>query len=95
MAQDVARTWKEYGKLTRVEETVLYAKLRGCKRVGLAFCVGLSQEAERCAGRCTDARQAICRGRPCELGGPGRLVESDVAYVGQRSVRGKAARAVP
>ena len=29
MAQDVARTWKEYGKLTRVEETVLYAKLRG------------------------------------------------------------------
>ena len=46
MAQDVARTWKEYGKLTRVEETVLYAKLRGCKRVGLAFCVGLSQEAE-------------------------------------------------
>lgn len=46
MAQDVARTWKEYGKLTRVEETVLYAKLRGYKRVGLAFCVGLSQEAE-------------------------------------------------
>lgn len=46
MAQDVARTWKDYGKLTRVEETVMYAKLRGCSRVGLAFCVGLSQEAE-------------------------------------------------
>lgn len=46
MAQDVARTWKDYGKLTRVEETVLYAKLRGYKKVGLAFCVGLSQEAE-------------------------------------------------
>ncbi|MFH1091457.1 MAG: DUF1847 domain-containing protein [Pseudomonadota bacterium] len=46
MAQDVARTWKDYGKLTRVEETVLYAKLRGFKKLGLAFCVGLSQEAE-------------------------------------------------
>ena len=46
MAQDVARTWKDYGKLTRVEETVLYARLRGYKRLGLAFCVGLSQEAE-------------------------------------------------
>ncbi len=46
MAQDVARTWKDYGKLTRVEETVLYARLRGYKKLGLAFCVGLSQEAE-------------------------------------------------
>ncbi|MBN1365404.1 MAG: DUF1847 domain-containing protein [Syntrophaceae bacterium] len=46
MAQDVARTWKDYGKLTRVEETVLYARLRGFKKLGLAFCVGLSQEAE-------------------------------------------------
>ena len=46
MAQDVARTWKDYGKLTRVEETMLYAKLRGYHRLGLAFCVGLSQEAE-------------------------------------------------
>ena len=46
MAQDVARTWKDYGKLTRVEETVLYAKLRGYKKIGLAFCVGLAQEAE-------------------------------------------------
>lgn len=46
MARDVARTWKDYGKLTRVEETMLYAKLRGYHRLGLAFCVGLSQEAE-------------------------------------------------
>ncbi len=45
-AQDVARTWQDYGKLTRVEETVLYAKLRGYKKLGLAFCVGLPQEAE-------------------------------------------------
>jgi len=46
MAQDVARTWKQYGKLTRVEETVEYARLRGFKKLGLAFCVGLGQEAE-------------------------------------------------
>lgn len=46
MAQDVARTWKRYGQLTRVEETVEYARLRGYKKLGLAFCVGLSQEAE-------------------------------------------------
>ena len=46
MAQDVARTWKELGKLTRIEETVLYAKLRGYGKLGLAFCVGLSDEAQ-------------------------------------------------
>ena len=46
MAQDVARTWKEYGKLTRVEETIAYARARGAKKLGVAFCVGLSQEAE-------------------------------------------------
>ncbi len=46
MAQDVARTWKDYGKLTRIEETILYAKLQGHKKLGLAFCVGLAQEAE-------------------------------------------------
>lgn len=46
MAQDVARTWKDYGKLTRVEETVLYAKLQGHKKLGLAFCAGLPEEAE-------------------------------------------------
>jgi len=46
MAQAVARTWKNYGQLTRVEETVLYARLRGFKKLGLAFCVGLAQEAE-------------------------------------------------
>lgn len=46
MAQDVARTWKDYGKLTRVEETVLYARLRGYRKLGLAFCVGLPNEAE-------------------------------------------------
>jgi uncharacterized metal-binding protein len=47
MAQAVAKTWKDYGKLTRVEETVLYAQLRGFKKLGIAFCVGLSEEAEK------------------------------------------------
>src|SRR4030042_2168537 len=46
MARDVARTWKEVGKLTRVEETMLYARLRGYQRVGLAFCLSLSDEAQ-------------------------------------------------
>jgi uncharacterized metal-binding protein len=47
MARDVARTWKEYGKLTRVEETVQYARNRGYKKLGIGFCVGLSEEAEK------------------------------------------------
>ena len=47
MAQAVAKTWKDYGKLTRVEETVMYARLRGFKKLGIAFCVGLSEEAEK------------------------------------------------
>lgn len=46
MARDVARTWKELGKLTRVEETMLYARLRGYQKLGLAFCLGLSDEAQ-------------------------------------------------
>ena len=45
MAQDVARTWREYGKLTRVEETVEYVRLQGHRKIGVAFCVGLSEEA--------------------------------------------------
>lgn len=47
MAQAVARTWKEYGKLTRVEETIQYARNRGFQKLGIAFCVGLSEEAEK------------------------------------------------
>jgi uncharacterized metal-binding protein len=46
MAQDVARKWKQLGKLTRIEETVLYAKLRGYQKLVLAFCIGLSDEAQ-------------------------------------------------
>jgi uncharacterized metal-binding protein len=47
MARDVARTWKEYGKLTRVEETIQYARNRGYQKLGIAFCIGLSEEAEK------------------------------------------------
>ena len=46
MAQDVARSWKAEDRPTRVERTADYAKLRGYKKLGLAFCVGLSKEAE-------------------------------------------------
>ena len=46
MAQNVVRTWKEYGKFTRIEETILYANLMGYKKLGLAFCIGLSAEAK-------------------------------------------------
>ena len=45
-SQNVARTWKDYGKLTRIEETVLFARLQGYKKLGVAFCIGLSPEAE-------------------------------------------------
>ncbi|MBI9073924.1 MAG: DUF1847 domain-containing protein [Desulfatibacillum sp.] len=46
-SRNVARTWKDYGKLTRLEETVLYARLQGYKKLGVAFCIGLSEEAEK------------------------------------------------
>jgi uncharacterized metal-binding protein len=42
----VARTWKSDEKLTRIEETILYAKLQGYTILGLAFCIGLEDEAE-------------------------------------------------
>ena len=46
MAQDVARTWKGMAGKNRIELTMEYARQRGYKKLGLAFCVGLSQEAE-------------------------------------------------
>ncbi len=35
-----------YMKLTRLEEIMLYAKRMGMAKLGIAFCVGLSREAE-------------------------------------------------
>ncbi|MFO7964630.1 MAG: DUF1847 domain-containing protein [Desulfobacterales bacterium] len=45
-AQDVAKTWRGMAGKNRVELTMEYAKNRGYKKLGLAFCVGLSKEAE-------------------------------------------------
>ncbi len=45
-AQDVARTWKQLEKLTRVEETMLLTELRGYQKLGLTFCVGFSDEVQ-------------------------------------------------
>ena len=35
-----------YGKQTRLGEIILFAKELGCRRIGLAFCIGLSEEAK-------------------------------------------------
>jgi len=37
---------EHYMKSTRLEEIILYAKKMGMRKLGLAFCVGLSREAE-------------------------------------------------
>jgi uncharacterized metal-binding protein len=37
---------KYYGKETRLGETILFAKELRCKKIGLAFCIGLSEEAK-------------------------------------------------
>jgi uncharacterized metal-binding protein len=36
-----------YKKKTRMEETVLYAQKMGYHKIGIAFCVGLSEEAQK------------------------------------------------
>jgi uncharacterized metal-binding protein len=46
MARDVAKTWKGMAGKSRIEMTMDYARARGYNRLGLAFCVGLSEEAE-------------------------------------------------
>jgi len=37
---------RHYGKETRLGEIILFAKELGCTKVGLAFCIGLSEEAK-------------------------------------------------
>jgi uncharacterized metal-binding protein len=39
-----------YMQKTRIEETIEFAKAMGYSRVGIAFCIGLSEEAERIHG---------------------------------------------
>jgi uncharacterized metal-binding protein len=36
---------RHYGEKTRLGEIILFARELGCRKVGLAFCVGLSEEA--------------------------------------------------
>jgi len=36
---------KHYGRKTRLAEIIEFAKHLGCERIGLAFCIGLSDEA--------------------------------------------------
>ena len=37
---------KHYNKETRLGEIILFAKELGCQKVGLAFCIGLAEEAK-------------------------------------------------
>jgi len=37
---------RHYGKEPRLREIVLFAKELGCRKLGIAFCVGLSEEAK-------------------------------------------------
>jgi uncharacterized metal-binding protein len=37
---------KYYCEKTRLDEIILFAKELGCRKVGLAFCIGLSEEAK-------------------------------------------------
>jgi len=36
---------KYYGRKTRLAEIIEFAKHLGCERIGLAFCIGLAEEA--------------------------------------------------
>ncbi|MBN1845040.1 MAG: DUF1847 domain-containing protein [Sedimentisphaerales bacterium] len=36
---------RHYGRQTRLGEIVLFARELGCRRIGLAFCIGLAEEA--------------------------------------------------
>jgi uncharacterized metal-binding protein len=45
-ARDVAKTWRGMAGKNRIELTMEYARNRGYNKLGLAFCVGLSKEAE-------------------------------------------------
>jgi len=40
---------RHYGRENRLREVILFAKELGCRKVGLAFCVGLSAEARTIA----------------------------------------------
>ncbi len=47
VASDIEREF--YGKLTRLEEIVEFSKRLGFEKLGIAFCIGLFEEAKRVA----------------------------------------------
>jgi uncharacterized metal-binding protein len=56
---------EHYMKLTRIEELALYASKMGMKRIGIAFCVGLSDEArvvaDVLAGKGLEIHSVCCK----------------------------------
>lgn len=54
-----------YGRMCRVQETIEFAKRMGYKKIGLAFCIGLSKEANIMAKLLRDygfeIESAICK----------------------------------
>ena len=40
---------RNYMKMTRLEESAFFAKELGVKKIGIAFCIGLANEAHFCA----------------------------------------------
>jgi uncharacterized metal-binding protein len=50
---------RHYGKETRLGEIVLLAKELGCQRIGLAFCIGLGEEARVIGGVLSDHFEVV------------------------------------
>ncbi len=53
-----------YGKETRLGEVILFAQELGCKKIGLAFCIGLSDEAaiiEKILARHFEVASVCCK----------------------------------
>jgi len=56
-----------YGKLTRVEEIILFAKKIGAQKIGIATCLGLVNEAKIFA-KIVQAKGLKCFGVVCKVG---------------------------
>ncbi len=65
---------RHYCKAPRLQETILFAEELGCRRVGLAFCIGLSEEAkviERILSEHFEVVSVCCKVSAIEKGGFG------------------------
>ena len=76
-----------YGKATRVEETILFAKRIGVKRIGIASCVGLAREARMFAkivrAKGLDPYMVVCKVGAvdkCDIGIPDEMKVQKGAY---------------